>query len=113
MIMENLMQNKQQLIEHKLQQTFTPDYLEVINESSQHNVPPDSESHFKVIIVASGFERLGLVKRHQAVYSALAQLMQEGVHALALHTLSPREWQAKNKQVKKSPPCLGGSTKAS
>ena len=102
-------QNRQQLIEDKLQQSFTPDYLEVINESGQHNVPPNSESHFKVTIVASEFEQLGLVKRHQAVYAALSQLMQDGIHALALHTLSPDEWQAKQQKVAESPPCLGGS----
>lgn len=104
------MQNRQQLITHKLQECFTPDYLEVIDESGQHNVPPGSESHFKVTIVATEFEQLGLVKRHQAVYVALSQIMKDGIHALALHTLSPREWLAKNQRVTESPPCLGGST---
>ena len=103
------MQNKQQRIEHKLKQSFVPDYLEVVDESRQHNVPSGSESHFKVTIVATEFEQLGLVKRHQAVYAVLAQLMEDGIHALALHTLSPQEWQAKKQQVKESPPCLGGS----
>ena len=105
------MQNKQQLIEHKLRQSFAPSYLEVIDESGLHNVPPGAESHFKITIVANEFEQLGLVKRHQAVYSALSQLMAEGIHALALHTLSPQEWQAKNRHVSTSPPCLGGSAK--
>ena len=103
------MQSKQQRIEHKLKQSFATDYLEVVDESNRHNVPPDSESHFRVTIVANEFEQLGLVKRHQAVYSALSQLMQEGIHALALHTLSREEWQAKNRQTTESPPCLGGS----
>ena len=103
------MQNKRQRIEHKLRQSFAADYIEVIDESNRHNVPLGSESHFKVTIVATEFEQLGLVKRHQAVYSALSQLMQEGIHALALHTLSPHEWQAGNRKVSESPPCLGGS----
>ena len=103
------MQNKRQRIEYELRQSFTADYIEVIDESSQHNVAQGSESHFKVTIVANEFEQLGLVKRHQAVYSVLSQLMQEGIHALALHTLSPHEWQAGNREVSESPPCLGGS----
>ena len=107
------MHNKQQLIEHKLRQSFTADHVEVINESHQHNVPPGSESHFKVIIVASEFEQLPLVKRHQAVYSVLSSLMQEGIHALALHTFSRQEWQLENQRPSKSPPCLGGSAKES
>ena len=104
---------KQQQIADKLNQSFAPDYLEVVDESGQHNVPPGSESHFKVTIVASEFEQLGLVKRHQAVYSALSELMEDGIHALALHTLSPEEWQAKKSRVTESPPCLGGSASES
>ncbi len=100
---------KQQQIADKLTQSFALDYLEVIDESGQHNVPPGSESHFKVTIVATEFAQLGLVKRHQAVYAALSELMEDGIHALALHTLSPEEWQAKESHVPESPPCLGGS----
>ena len=36
------------LINSILQDELGPDYLEVVNESSQHNVPPDSETHFKI-----------------------------------------------------------------
>ena len=104
---------KQQQIANKLTQNFAPDYLEVVDESGQHNVPPGSESHFKVTIVASEFEQLGLVKRHQAVYAALSELMEDGIHALALHTLSPEEWQAKKSHLPESPPCLGGSANKS
>ena len=104
---------KQQQITDKLTRSFAPDYLEVVDESGQHNVPPGSESHFKVTIVASEFEQLGLVKRHQAVYSALSELMEDGIHALALHTLSPEEWRAKKSPVAESPPCLGGSANES
>ena len=100
---------KQKQIADKLTQSFSLDYLEVVDESGQHNVPPGSESHFKVTIVATEFEQLGLVKRHQAVYTALSELMEDGIHALALHTLSPKEWQAQESCVPKSPPCLGGS----
>ncbi len=104
---------KQQQIADKLTQSFAPDYLEVVDESGQHNVPSGSESHFKVTIVATEFEQLGLVKRHQAVYAALSELMEDGMHALALHTLSPDEWQAKKARVPESPPCLGGSANES
>ena len=100
---------KQKQIADKLTQSFSLDYLEVVDESGQHNVPPGSESHFKVTIVATEFEQLGLVKRHQAVYAALSELMEDGIHALALHTLSPEEWQVQESHVPKSPPCLGGS----
>ena len=41
----------QTAIEKKLAESLTPAHLEVINESHMHNVPPGSESHFKVVIV--------------------------------------------------------------
>lgn len=32
----------------KLSAAFDPSHLHVLNESGNHNVPPGSESHFKV-----------------------------------------------------------------
>ena len=40
----------QQTIEEKIQSALTPSRLDVINESHMHNVPPGSESHFKLVI---------------------------------------------------------------
>lgn len=93
----------------KLKQAFSPDYLEVINESASHNVPEGSESHFKVVLVSQDFEGKSSVKRHQAVYSILAAELQAGVHALALHTYLPSEWEEQI-SVPSSPNCLGGSS---
>lgn len=38
-------------IEDKLGTNLDLKHLEVINESGNHNVPPGSESHFKVVLV--------------------------------------------------------------
>ena len=83
--------------------------LEVVNESHQHNVPPGSESHFKVVMVATGFEGQRKVARHQQVYAVLSEQISGPVHALALHTYTEKEWQQRHGQVPMSPPCLGGS----
>jgi stress-induced morphogen len=80
----------------------------VRNESYMHSVPPGSETHFKVTLVSARFEGKRQVQRHQAIYTCLADELKSGVHALALHTFSPAEWQANN-QVPASPQCLGGS----
>lgn len=95
-------------IHAKLMVAFAPLHVEVINESYMHSVPPGSESHFKVVLVAAQFANQRQLQRHQAVYATLAEELQTGVHALALHTHSPAEWQA-NHSVPNSPPCLGGS----
>ena len=99
------MQNQ---ITQKLSEALTPNHLEVINESGNHNVPAGSESHFKVTMVADIFEGESLVKRHQKVYQLLADELKSGVHALALHLYTVAEWREKNGEAPLSPPCMGG-----
>ncbi|MEN8132017.1 MAG: BolA/IbaG family iron-sulfur metabolism protein [Pseudomonadota bacterium] len=99
----------QQMIEDKVNRRLSPAYLEVQNESHTHNVPPDSESHFKVTVVSTQFDDKPLVARHRLLYEILAKELAGPVHALALHTLTPKEWAEKGGEVPASPPCHGGS----
>lgn len=84
---------KQTAIEQQVQQAFAPLHCELVNESHMHSVPPGSESHFKLVLVSDVFDGVRPVARHQKVYGALGELMQQ-IHALALHTYTPDEWQA-------------------
>ena len=102
----------QDIITEKLNSSFSPEHLEVINESFMHNVPEGSESHFKVTIVCDDFKDKMLIARHRMVNSILKDELQKdrsegGIHALALHTLTMEEWFEKGK-VANSPECLGG-----
>ncbi|ALH94663.1 BolA family protein [Acinetobacter equi] len=85
-------------------QELSPNYLEVVNESSGHGgYFPGKESHFKAVIVSEAFEGLRLVQRHQLVYSAAGNLLSAGkIHALAIHAFLPSEW---NGQDTSSPEC--------
>lgn len=96
-------------IEDKITQTLNPTFLEITNESHMHSVPPGSESHFKLTLVSELFEGKNLLARHRLVNEILAHELKEHIHALALHTFTPSEWQARQKQTQDSPPCLGGS----
>lgn len=98
----------QKSIEGKLQAAFQPQHLTVVNESSKHNVPPGSESHFNVTIVCDEFDGLMLIKRHRLINAALKEELDGQIHALALHTLTPAEWAAQEGQVPDSPDCKGG-----
>lgn len=98
--------NVQGIIEDKIGGELSPRHIEVINESHMHSVPPNSQTHFKVIVVSDAFVGKRAVQRHQMVYRILAEELQTGVHALALHTYSPEEWQG---AAPDSPNCLGGS----
>ena len=91
----------------KLQKALNPTHLDVTNESHMHNVPPGSESHFKVVIVSSEFDGKMLVARHRLINKALAEELDGPIHALALHTMTPDEWSEKG-AAPASPPCMGG-----
>jgi BolA protein len=99
----------QQSIENALRAAFAPEELAVVNESHTHNVPPNSETHFKVTLVAAGFADMRRVARHQAVYAVLDEYLKGGVHALALHAYTPEEWRARERQEPASPACMGGA----
>lgn len=94
-------------IEEKLA-TLDPQYLAVENESHMHHVPPDSETHFKVTLVSERFAGLMPVKRHQLIYSVLADELAGPVHALALHLYTPQQWEARGGSRPDSPNCRGG-----
>ena len=96
-------------IEEKLNAAIKLQHLEVINESNNHNVPPGSESHFKVVLVSPDFLGLKLIARHRLVNKALEKELACDIHALALHTYTEEEWRSKNCEAPMSAPCLGGS----
>lgn len=98
----------QQQIEAKLAAALSPSHLEVINESYMHRVAPGSESHFKVVVVSQAFEGQRLLGRHRQVNGVLADELAGAIHALALHTYTESEWQARE-QVPKTPGCVSKS----
>lgn len=85
--------------------SLEPQELQIEDESHMHSRGP--ESHFKVVLVSEVFAGARQVQRHQKVYGALGDLMQQ-FHALALHTFSPEEWAAEQ-AIPDSPHCQGGS----
>ncbi len=95
----------------KLNTSFELAYLEVLNESHMHNVPKDSETHFKVTIVSSDFEGKRLIQRQRLVNQLLSEELAGPVHALAQHTYTLKEWNKKHGVSPDSPNCLGGGAK--
>ncbi len=81
-------------------------YLE--NESQMHSGPA-TESHYKLIVVSDDFIDKRAVQRHQSVYKLVADLMNNPIHALALHLFTTTEWAVKADKQLLSPKCLGGS----
>lgn len=95
-------------IERKVREALPVDYLDLENESHRHSVPPNSETHFKLVLVSEVFRGLMPVRRHQRLYQVLEEEMAGPVHALALHLFTPEEWRARSGGVADSPDCRGG-----
>lgn len=94
-------------------QELSPSRLDVVNESHMHSVPADSETHFKLVIVSDNFEGKSLIARHRSVNRLLAHQLQNGVHALSMHTYTSGEWEKRGGEVPASPPCMGGKASES
>jgi len=100
----------EQQIRNKIVAAFEPDFIDLVNESNQHNVPPGSESHFRLTLVTDKFEGQSLVKRHRAVNTVLSEELAGAVHALALHTYTRENWVQRGNKITDSPKCMGGSS---
>ncbi|WP_392558334.1 BolA family protein [Orbus mooreae] len=77
------------VIEDKLNAALTLDNVYVMTEDN---------SHFQVIAVGEIFATLSRVKKQQAVYGPLADLIaNNSIHALSIKTYTPTEWQRERK----------------
>ena len=53
--------------------------------------------HFQAVVVSPQFAGKSRVQRHQLVYAALGDRMREEIHALSMQTLTPEEWNKKDR----------------
>ncbi|HHZ09752.1 MAG TPA: BolA family transcriptional regulator [Rhizobiales bacterium] len=95
--------SRQSNMEARLVEAFSPERLEVVNESHLHAghhhledghdavFDGSGETHFRVRIVASAFAGMSRIERHRAVNAVLAADLKAGVHALAIEPAAPGE----------------------
>lgn len=100
--------NVQAIIEKKLSDNIEIIFLDVENESHRHAVPVNSETHFKVTIISPVFNDMRLIARHRLINELLKEQLAGPVHALALHTYTPEQWQEKRMISPNSADCMGG-----
>ena len=98
----------QSRIEARLSEKLGPYFMQVINESDNHNVPPGSESHFKLVLVSDEFNGMNLLARHRLINTILKDELEQSSHALAMHTYTKSEWADIQGDSPASPPCMGG-----
>ena len=82
-------------IERRLRAALAPTQLIVTNDSARHRGHAgddgSGESHFTVEVVAQRFAGMSRVERQRAVNSALADLLRDHIHALAIKARAPGE----------------------
>jgi BolA protein len=100
------MSDMQQHLTEQLQVALSPSHLQVINESGNHSGSA-TQSHFKLIVVSDYFNDLTLIARHRFINQLFKEELSH-IHALAMHTYTPDEWQKKG-VAPASPKCSGGS----
>jgi BolA family transcriptional regulator, general stress-responsive regulator len=102
--------HRTQRLNDVLAKTLAPELLQIENESNQHQVPEGSESHFKIIIVSTKFEKLNRISRHRLVFSSVSEEF-KNMHALTLSLYTPSEWENKSKPPEASPKCTRSNKK--
>lgn len=80
----------------RLEAAFSPERLEVINESHLHaghqpGMDGTGESHLRIRIVSSRFSGMPRLARHRAVSELVKPELDAGLHALAIEPAAPGE----------------------
>ncbi len=76
-------------IRQRLDSAFAPTILEVRDEGHQHiGHTGEGKGHFHVRIVSTAFAGTTPLQRHRMVYAVVADLMDHGIHALAIDARS-------------------------
>ncbi|MBV8033491.1 BolA family transcriptional regulator [Roseateles sp.] len=80
-------------IEARLRAELAPTELSVRDDSAQHvgHAGAREGGHFHVAVVSDRFAGLQRLARHRLVYHCLSDLMQHGIHALAIDARAPGE----------------------
>ena len=80
--------NTKDLITNKLREAFTPESLDVTDESHLHEGHaghrPGGETHFNVHIVSDAFKGKSRVDRHRMINDVLREELATKIHALAI-----------------------------
>jgi BolA protein len=84
-----------QTITDKLREAFSPDSLQVQDESHLHEGHAGhragGETHFRIYIVSDAFKGKSRIERHRLINATLADELATSVHALAILAQAPGE----------------------
>ena len=86
-------------IEQKLNNNLDLLHFEVKDFTGRHlnHEQHDGGFHLEAVIVSEDFINKSLIERHKIIYAALGDLLKHEIHAFSMKTLTPDEWESKNK----------------
>ena len=58
-------------------------------------VSTDGQGHYEATVISAAFAGKRSLQRHQLVYGTLGERVGREIHALAVKTFTPDEWQAR------------------
>lgn len=87
--------NLEQTIRARLN-PLAPSAIDIADDSADHAGHAEAirqgGGHFSLTVVSESFTGQSRIRRHQAVYALLADLIPSQIHALQLRTLTPDEF---------------------
>lgn len=86
--------DRQTVIRERLVAAFELNELLIKDQShlhAGHAGATDGRGHFDVRLVSNDFEGMSRIKRHQAVYKALGDLLESDIHAVRINAVTPEE----------------------
>jgi len=83
----------QDQLEARLVAALAPERISIRDDSAAHrgHAGAAAGGHFDLSIVSAAFSGKRTIERHRLVYAAVADLMQNGVHALSIDARAPGE----------------------
>jgi BolA protein len=91
------MSERIEMIRDKLTAAFSPEQLDIVDESHLHAGHPGARSgggHFVATIVSKDFSDKNMLARHRMIYDALGDMMNTEIHALSIKAYTPEELNA-------------------
>ena len=62
-------------------------------------VSTDGQGHYEATVVSVAFAGKRSLQRHQLVYGTLGELVGREIHALAVKTYTPEEWDSRGRAI--------------
>jgi BolA protein len=92
------MTTRYERIRQILVERFSPDHLELVDESAKHaghvrrtGVPAGGETHYRLLLVSEAFCGQPRVARSRIVHESLEEEFRTGLHAISLALKTPAE----------------------